>query len=715
MPLARIGVWVAAAALMTPQAGRAQEVRDSAVADSVRRVRGVDVIAERVGVGLSNPLLLGGAAATLGSARLAEQPVRVLPDALRELPGVQVQQTNAGHGAVILRGLIGNQVLVLVDGVRLNNATVRDGPNQLLGLVDPGRVERLEVVRGPGSVLFGSDAMGGVVNAVTASTATRSGGTASIGFSGADAGVRVRLQAGGRPAEKVSWRSGVTAQRVGELTAGEGLVQPGTAYRSFAADASVQAATGRCGTIAVSSQVSDLRGVSRYDRLVNFRPPAPGADAEFLFTPQEFWLAALRWSGAACGGRIREYSVTAGWQSQREGRLQRAQGLPGPVPDSFRVFQRDDVTTLFVTGWVEPALAPGMSVRLGGDIYRDAVTAWGYTENVDTGTRTPTGRITGEGVIPAGRFPDGATATSAGAYVHAARVVGADWRVIGGARVSVTTVRLNAGDDFGGAVDATARALTLHGGATLYRGPWTLTAHAGQSFRAPNIYDYATVANVPGGVQLPQPDLGPERGTSVELVTRYDRGRTGFQATAWHTWLDNLLDRIPGSYRGDTLYQGRRVFLTANLARAALYGVELYAATDAVGIGWRAQAFWTRGTQGLPGGAREPMTRIPPLSGSLAARRSLPIAAAPWVEAALRFARDQRRLSSRDRRDSRIAPGGSPSWLTVSLRAGADAGPLRLSAGLENLADRLYREHGSGIDAPGRHLWLRLEHRLGAW
>ncbi|MFN2399562.1 MAG: TonB-dependent receptor plug domain-containing protein, partial [Gemmatimonadaceae bacterium] len=101
------------------------------------------------------------------SENIASAPSRVLPDVLRDVVGVQVQQTNAGHGTVILRGLTGNQVLILVDGVRLNNATIRDGPNQLLALIDPERIERVEVIRGPGSVLFGSDAMGGVVNVVT--------------------------------------------------------------------------------------------------------------------------------------------------------------------------------------------------------------------------------------------------------------------------------------------------------------------------------------------------------------------------------------------------------------------------------------------------------------------------------------------------------------------------------------------------------------------
>lgn len=690
--------------------------QDTAVADSVRRVRGVDVIAERLGSGIANPLLLGGAVTSVAESRVGEQPVRILPDALRELPGVQVQQTNAGHGTVILRGLVGNQVLVLVDGVRLNNSTVRDGPNQLLSLVAPELIQRVEVVRGPGSVVFGSDAMGGVVNAVSRAIADRPAGTAAIGFSGSDAGVGARLEAGGAVrGGRLAVQVGLASQSAGELRAGSGLVQPGTAWRGHSASARLRWRAGACDELALTLVASSLRDVGRYDRLVRYRPPAPGPDAQFVFSPQQLGMAVARWSGTACNARARDRSVAVGWLNQLEGRMQRANlsGAGGLVPDSVRVYQRDDVRTVFATGWVEPRLAAGTSLRLGGDVYRDMVDARGFIESIARRDRTPTVRVAGADSISSGRFPDGASATSAGAYLHAARLLGTRWRLLAGVRADLSAVKVRAGDDFGGDVEVTNTALSAHGGASLYHGAWVFTAHLGQSFRAPNIYDFATVSTVPGGVQLPSPALRPEHGVSAELTARLDRGPLGLAATLFHSWLRDVLDRVPGSYRGDTLFQGRRVFLTANLASARLYGTELAAAVRSGGLVWRAQAFWTRGTQRSLAGS-EAMTRIPPLSGSLGLRRPVNTAAGPgWVEVVARGALPQRRLSPRDRRDSRIAADGTDGWFTVGLRAAFDFGSLRLSAGLENLADRLYREHGSGIDAPGRHLWTRVEHRIG--
>ena len=85
------------------------------------------------------------------------RPSRILPDILREEAGVHVQQTTAGQGTPFIRGLMGNRILVMLDGVRLNNSTFRLGPIQYMATIDPAAVERVEIVKGPGSVLYGSE------------------------------------------------------------------------------------------------------------------------------------------------------------------------------------------------------------------------------------------------------------------------------------------------------------------------------------------------------------------------------------------------------------------------------------------------------------------------------------------------------------------------------------------------------------------------------
>ena len=696
----------------------AQQRDSSARADSVARLPGVRVTAASV---LRAPLLPASAVSVAPAARVAEGPSRILPDVLRELPGVQVQQTNAGHGTVMLRGLTGNQVLVLVDGVRLNNSTVRDGPNQYLALIDPERIERVEVVRGPGSVLFGSDAIGGVVNVVTRRAAGE-GATASLAHATADGGSRLALSggtalgegAGARP--RLELRAGAAASRVGELRAGGDVGrQAATGYESIAGDVSARAPLGGCGAVSAQLQGMQLDGVSRFDRLVDFRAPAPGPDAEFAFDPQTHLLATAGYEAEGCGGRLGAGGVSVGTQRQREGRRERGldeTGTGALEPAPSRSYLRDDVRTRFARLWLEPRAPGGVAVRVGADAYADDVASHGYDEVVATGERTPIVRASGAGEIPTGRFPNGARATAAGVYAHAAALVAGRLRLLGGARWDDARVRLDAGDSFGGRVRSRNARLTAQLGAELALGGSVVaSAHAGQGFRAPNVYDLSTVSSVPGGVVLPSPELRPERSVTYEAALRRTAGRASAAVTGYVTRIDDLVDRLPGSYRGDTLLDGERVFRAANLGRATVAGVEL-SGSAALGsaLAVRAQAFHTRGSQRLqPGGPSEPVSKVPPTSASLALRRTLGTGARAWVEAVGRGAAAQRRLSARDLRDSRIQPGGTPAWATLGVRAGFPAGAARVTAGLENLLDRAYREHGSGIDSPGRHLWVRVE------
>jgi hemoglobin/transferrin/lactoferrin receptor protein len=133
------------------------------------------------------------------AAELRRRNYRTVPEALNDVAGVLVQETNYGGGSPIIRGLVGNQILLLLDGVRLNNAIYRLGPNQYLNLIDIGQVEQIEVVRGNGSVLYGSDALGGVVNIITKSRnlATSPRGlqfTTDARLSSADRGAAGRLE-----------------------------------------------------------------------------------------------------------------------------------------------------------------------------------------------------------------------------------------------------------------------------------------------------------------------------------------------------------------------------------------------------------------------------------------------------------------------------------------------------------------------------------------
>ncbi len=104
---------------------------------------------------------------TLSQQHIGEMNPRTTPEALMRMNGVFVQKTNHGGGSPFIRGVTGNQTLILVDGIRLNNSTFRYGPNQYLNTIDPYTIKKIEVAKGTGSVQYGTDAIGGVVNILT--------------------------------------------------------------------------------------------------------------------------------------------------------------------------------------------------------------------------------------------------------------------------------------------------------------------------------------------------------------------------------------------------------------------------------------------------------------------------------------------------------------------------------------------------------------------
>jgi hemoglobin/transferrin/lactoferrin receptor protein len=112
-------------------------------------------------------------------------------------------------------------------------------------------------------------------------------------------------------------------------------------------------------------------------------------------------------------------------------------------------------------------------------------------------------------------------------------------------------------------------------------------------------------------------------------------------------------------------------------------------------------------TYGQNESRNEPVGGIPPFFG---------LTGLQWKHMALdvdgffRFASDQNRLSAADKADSRIPPGGSPAWYTFNLRGGYLVFKgIHFHAGIENIMDSNYREHGSGINAPGRNFIAALE------
>jgi hemoglobin/transferrin/lactoferrin receptor protein len=687
----------------------AAQGRDSVPPDSAVRMPDIVVTATRSELlrDLETP-----AAARTDTVRAADRAAgRVSVDLLRDAPGVHVQQTSAGQGAIVLRGLVGNQVLLLINGIPMNNGTYRDGPGQYLATIDPDAIERIEVVRGPASVAYGSDAQGGVVNVVTRPhpPVLGVGLGASVQGSTANLGGRVRLSAG-YGASIWQARMGVTMQEAGDLrAAGPVGAQVPTGFGALGVDARVDVVPAAPHRLTFGLQHWRMRDVPRYDRYWDFRAPALGPDYEYRFDPQTRQLGYARYTRYSDAAALRRLSATASLSVQREG-MRRQRWATDTTPSSRIDYTRDDVYTpgLSIEGESQiPFGDRSLTLTWGAEGYRDALNSRGERRDLAANTVTPVERETATGPIPAGRYPDGATMGRAGLFVEADVPVVRWLRLSAGARWSGSRAVAEVGTDLGGRVANTASAVTAQAGAVArLASPLDLALRIAQGFRAPNLYDLTNVGVVPGGVVVPNPALDPEKSLTYEAGLRLHGSRTGGELVVYRTIIDGFIDRVPATFNGDTLLDGERVFQGTNIGEARLWGIEAEAIQRIAALEVRGTLLYTYGEQAPADGTVEPMAKIPPLSGTAevrwwgADRRW-------WVAYRLGWATLQDRLATRDLEDTRIPPGGTPGYTVHSLMASvAIAEPLTVSAGFENVTDELYRSHASGVDAPGRHVWV---------
>jgi hemoglobin/transferrin/lactoferrin receptor protein len=607
-------------------------------------------------------------------------------DHLRGEPGTYVQQTTPGQGIPIIRGLKGSEVLHLVDGFRLNNAIFRNAPNQYVALVDAWNLERIEAVRGPGAAFHGGEAMGGVVQFLTRaprfeSPHTRIRGNAGLQLTSADSRLASHVEAEVGNDRWVA-QLGASWQDAGDLRLGGGETLPHTAFRSQGAHARLELAPAPDLRITAQLQYSSQPLTPRVDALLpGFGQSRPDF-SEHYFQPQRREFAQLRLESTRAREWMDSLDVQFGAQRMTDDRVTRDYEAP------HREAEQNASTLLGAIGHFSKRLTPNHSLSYGLELYHDTVRS--SRERI----RLADGVVTGR---PA-RFPDGSTMSWAGVYL-ADHWTARDWLdLTAGLRytrydielpptLDDTGTRLRP-DDLSGNLGLVLRATDS----------LSLVANAGRGFRPPNIFDLGTLGARGNRFNVPNSALGPESVFTVDTGLKYSSASWRAEFIAFRS---TYRDKITQVLTGEIDAAGRLVVQSRNATRLDLQGFEagaIWSWEERVALS--ATATWTRGQERLAGEAYA-ADRIPPLFGRIAARFSLTPRLA--VEPSIYWAARQDRLSPRDAVDPRIHPQGTAGWASATLRAAWTPRPsLAAHFGVENLADRRYREHGSGFDAPGR-------------
>jgi hemoglobin/transferrin/lactoferrin receptor protein len=644
-----------------------------------------------------------------GSDGAMREGNRTLPEMLDGLPSVMVQKTSYGQGSPYLRGVTGFRTLCMVDGVRLNNSVFRDGPNQYWNTIDPLSIGDYEVVMGPGSTLYGSDAVGGVVNALSmeppdwtgspdwerrlyyrGSTAERS----SIG----------RVQVGGRVSEQLGFVGGYSLKSFGDLRGGRDVgVQEHTGYDESDFDAKLKCYLDADTALTLAHQSVRQDDAWRTHRTIygiEWEGLSHGSDKVHSFD-QSRDLTYLRLEADKLDGFADALQATVSRHAQGEDMLR-------VNSDDTQDRQGFDVTT-----W-------------GGTLQLDSLTAWGqwnygldyYHDVVDSYARkyTSSGALSSTAIQ--GPVADDATYDSLGLYVQdTLSYFGGGLDVIPGLRYTfseadanrvrnpTTGSAMSLNEDWQSAVGSLRLLvpLTEDRRHVLYGG-------VSQGERAPNLSDLTRFDTARSTeIETAAPDLDPERFTTYEIGIKSRTERLVSILSCYYTTIDGMIVRTP---TGATV-NGYREVTKKNAGDGFIQGVEL-SEMYRFSRTWSA---WVNGSwmdgrvDAYPTSAaeqeRDYTSRLMPPTAELGLRWQTSDTRY-WCELVGNFAAKASRLSAEDERDTqRIPPGGTPGYDVYHARAGTKiCRYLDVALAVENLLDADYRIHGSGVNEAGRNVIL---------
>jgi len=608
----------------------------------------------------------------------------LLTDALASASGVHLQQTTPGQGAAVVRGQKGSAVLHLVDGMRLNNAIFRSAPTQYFALVPTVAVERIEILRGTPASLYGSDAIGGVLQVITRKPEFASASVSSHGevFASANTAERSRVLGGTVDAgtNKLATSVSVEFADIGDRRIGGGDRIKPSGYESRAARWLVAGTPAADKSWSLDMQFLEQPETPRVDELIAGFGQVDPSSSEFFFKPnrRSFLHGDYQSSSGPLG---LDWDVDVAWQRIDDDRQTRDY----LAPDRTLERNRSDLYGFTLSG---SKLTDRGSWIAGVDFYHDEVSSQRVSEDIVGGQRT----------VVAPRFPDGSSMQLLSTYGNGTWTVGERHAVTAGLRLSDVRTRLPSSQIHNTEVSGDI------GWVATINELWQFTSNLGYGFRAPNVFDLGTLGNRPGNrFNIPNPDLESERVVHADIGVRYRMGGNEFEVSAYTM---HYRDRITSILTGDVTPGGRDITQSVNASESRVRGVEVSLRVEA-GMSWLldGNVAYTRGEQRIAGMGTEPADRIPPLSGRVGV--TFNPESSYTLEAWASFSAEQSRLSARDIGDSRINPDGTAGWASFGARATwAPTAEWLLTLTLSNMLDARYRVHGSGIDAIGQNLTL---------
>ncbi len=653
---------------------------------------------------------------------------------------VFVQKSQLGGGSPMIRGFSANRLLYSIDGVRMNTAIFRSGNLQQVISIDPFSLQNTEVLFGPGAVMYGSDAIGGVMvfetlrpdhesqqlkgNVVSRFSSAYSEKTVHADFNygkGKWAFVTSGsyfdfgdLKMGKNKGQASYLRSSYVKLINGtdqEVTNPNPRKQIGSGYKQVNLMQKISFKASEHSTIDYGFHYSTTGDVPRYDRLIE-KSNGKLRFARWDYGPQRWMMQQLNWKTTKSTKIYDQAKITAASQYFEESRIDRRVG-------NATQFER-----------VEKVQASSLNADFIKSLFKSHFFNYGF-EAVNNQVES-TGKsinISNQQVAPASaRYPN-STWTSWAVYFNYVAPLSTKWKMQSALRYNINGIDA----DFTNNLNYyplpvvqfkdNYHSITGNLGFVYQVDPsFSISPQVATGFRAPNVDDMGKFFDSqPGSLMVPNPQLQPEYAYNAELnLNKVLFGTIKLDVTGYYTLLDQAMVRRSTTFNGQTelLYSGElsQLFSLQNAAFTEVKGIQAgmeFALSKNLLL--TSNYNWQKGVEELDNSTTSPSRHAAPAFGASKLKlhgKKGTLELSAQYSAAMPFEKMPQEEIAKPAIYATDANGKpyAPSWTIFNLAARITITPkIQVNAGVENLFDLQYRGYSSGIVSPGRNFQLSLK------
>ena len=673
--------------------------------------------------------------ASISNEQIELQNPQTAADLLGISGKVFIQKSQQGGGSPMIRGFATNRLLYTVDGVRMNTAIFRGGNIQNVISLDAFAMESVEVLFGPNSVIYGSDAVGGVMSFQTVKPKFSTNENTTVSGNIFSRFSSANEEKTGHFDVQLGWKkwasyTSISYNDFGDLRMGthgpkeylktyyvvpnfdgtdqvltneNSLVQKPSAYSQYNVTQKVRFAPNEKWDFQYGFHYSETSDYSRYDRHLRMRNGLPRY-AEWNYGPQKWMMNAFEISNFSKSGFYDEMVIRLAYQNFEESRISRN------LNNANREIRIEKVDAYSFNIDFNKKIGVKNKLFYGVEYVYDKVNSEGIDEDIITGIQI-------EG--PA-RYPQ-ADWQSMGIYLNDQFTVSD--KVLLSAGLRYNQYILNA--DFDTTfypfpfTEAKLNDGSLTGSVGIVYKPsnsWVLSSNVSTAFRSPNVDDIGKVFDSePGSVVVPNPDLKAEYAYNVDFnIAKVFSSNFKLDLSTYYTWLDDALVRRDYTLNGSSeiMYDGElsQVQAIQNAAKATVYGVQFgVEAKLSKDFAFSTDMNFQKGEEELDNGEKSSSRHAAPFFG---VSRLTFIHEKLELQLYTQFSakKDYEDLPEEERGKPEIyAIDGngnpySPGWYTLNLKTDYKLNKtFNVTAGLENITDQRYRPYSSGLVAPGRN------------